>query len=107
MEFVTSQTISPSEAKEGQADSSSVPDYKVERECHRERNKLPKRLFPSTPSDKVQMESPREEVRSSKGGIIRKPIAGSELVIVGHGDQLTPRGFKNSVKLLRSYRKAK
>ena len=54
MEFVTSQTISPSEAKEGQADSSSVPDYKVERECHRERNKLPKRLFPSTPSDKVQ-----------------------------------------------------
>ena len=72
MEFVTSQTISPSEAKEGQADSSSVPDYKVERECHRERNKLPKRLFPSTPSDKVQRVFPIEKVTKYKVTVTSK-----------------------------------
>ena len=57
-----------------------VPNDNFQRECHQERNQNPKRLSTSTPRDKVQMGSPREQVIRSKWAISRKPITGSTVV---------------------------
>ena len=59
LEFSTSQTRRPREPKLGQKHSPIVPSDKVQRECHKERNKSPKIIFPRTPSDEVQGVSTR------------------------------------------------